>query len=744
MAYMPYFKKAFIFAPSFNREPTMTAIARVPEYMFSQKPYFIMYFQILSRSLWGAFLFIVLFSGCKKDNITSAASDTPYWAVTQEQYQQSISSLKSDEDKHFFDFTYASLQNNAVIKTASSRVDSQEILRALAVKLIQLNKQQPFITGVVQRVGYPMWDKSTHLEAENSQTPGVFLPFASLDADSTQGFLVAIPTNNQNWVLDLVDRRDIEDNINEPGAVPNFYFKVKMFYNLDSIIFGKKNKRYADILINQGGLVESTERDCWTFKINNCPMAVNGGATDRGGCIIHYTICSDGTSWMGGGGGSISYGGGGSGGNNGGGGGGGIGSVGSNINPNVAADALFEAFWGKCKAGKIGEDVVGGLVGDDIAACEGIEQINSLGLFSDEQLSTLYRFPSLLQEMTAYLKAHPNDPSAMQIASIIVQQVRQQKITNSQVTQLLKAVNTLGLTAEEVEWLSYNSVHITSIHSFGNQYGTEVDAKQYAKNHLAEMKVDVNYQKAIEATYLFPPILWTIGKELFAEKAVDIIFNLIPGFNKKDEVKDAIKAVASGDWLAFTWEVAKIVAGQVPILKALDAADQLRKLAIIVDKIYDLVGTIGANRLERAWDILKTSTTKFSANALRYVDDVSFPRFGWATSGDWRGNFRNRFPSSDIPDNVFNNMEVHHAVPQAVLTKYPSLGIQNGHMHSVENLRGIPKDALTASGAKVHTTVTNLWTTWYAQNPNATLANIQDYANFIDNLYGHQFIPPVR
>ena len=94
----------------------------------------------------------------------------------------------------------------------------------------------------------------------------------------------------------------------------------------------------------------------------------------------------------------------------------------------------------------------------------------------------------------------------MQIVSVILAKVRQQKITTSQVTQMISAVNTLSLTPQEVEWLSDNSVHLSSIHSFGNQYRTEVDAKQYVKNHLAEMR-NPTYEKAIEATYIWPHIL---------------------------------------------------------------------------------------------------------------------------------------------------------------------------------------------------------------------------------------------
>lgn len=485
MAYMPYFKKAFIFAPSFNREPTMTAIARVPEYMFSQKPYFIMYFQILSRSLWGALLFIVLFSSCKKDNVTSTASDMPYWAVTQEQYQQSISSLKSDEDKHFFDFTYASLQNNAVIKTASSRVDSQEILRALAVKLIQLNKQQPFITGVVQRVGHPMWDKATHLNAPSTQNPGVFLPFASLDADSTQGFLVAIPDEYQNWILELVDRKDIENNIHQPDSLPNFYFKVSMFFNFDSLIFGKTNKRYGTILANsEGGIIGTTDRGCIIYSSITCnDMALTGGVSDRG-CDTYWYVHCYGEPW----GGSAGLIGGGHVNNSGGGGGG------STPSPFTASDAAFEAFWGKCQAGKIGEDVVGGLVGDDIAACEAMEHMNSLGLFEDDQLALMYNDPYLRSRIQTYLEAHPNDPVAMQIVSVILLKLRQQKITDSQVTQILSLVNTVGLSPAQVEWLGNHAQVIANLSSFvnANQPLTQ-EKKDLVLLHLSTLISDQSY-----------------------------------------------------------------------------------------------------------------------------------------------------------------------------------------------------------------------------------------------------------
>ncbi len=189
-------------------------------------------------------------------------------------------------------------------------------------------------------------------------------------------------------------------------------------------------------------------------------------------------------------------------------------------------------------------------------------------------------------------------------------------------------------------------------------------------------------------------------------------------------------------WLEFTWEAAKIVAGQIPWVKALDVATQLRDMWKVIDKIDTLLGEIGEAAIERSWNILKNSPIKFSGKALKYVDDLSFPKLGgyFATLGTYNPRFKSEF--ADVADQIG---EVHHAVPQWVLTRYPHLSITNDQMHSLENLRGIPNN-----GTLDHATITNYWEGFYNTNQNPTYQELMEFTKFIDDEFGHLFIPPVR
>ena len=58
--------------------------------------------------------------------------------------------------------------------------------------------------------------------------------------------------------------------------------------------------------------------------------------------------------------------------------------------------------------------------------------------------------------------------------------------------------------------------------------------------------------------------------------------------------------------------------------------------------------------------------------------------FGVATTNNYKGTFFNVNPS------LKGKVVVHHAVEQQVLKKYPGV-VKNSEIHSIENLRGIPK-----------------------------------------------------
>ena len=83
---------------------------------------------------------------------------------------------------------------------------------------------------------------------------------------------------------------------------------------------------------------------------------------------------------------------------------------------------------------------------------------------------------------------------------------------------------------------------------------------------------------------------------------------------------------------------------------------------------------------------------------------------------------------------------VHHAVERQVQKRYSGL-VKDSEMHSLENLRGIPKEI----NNDVHfSKIRKEWNSFYKTNPNPTKQQLLDKATEIDDKFGKQFNPPVR
>ncbi|SFX68203.1 RHS repeat-associated core domain-containing protein [Thermoactinomyces sp. DSM 45891] len=83
---------------------------------------------------------------------------------------------------------------------------------------------------------------------------------------------------------------------------------------------------------------------------------------------------------------------------------------------------------------------------------------------------------------------------------------------------------------------------------------------------------------------------------------------------------------------------------------------------------------------------------------------------------------------------------VHHAVEQQAMRRYPGK-YTNDEMHSLDNLRGIPKEI----NSSLHlSTIRKEWNQFYKANPNATKGQLSDKARDVDDKYGHLFNPPIR
>ena len=108
--------------------------------------------------------------------------------------------------------------------------------------------------------------------------------------------------------------------------------------------------------------------------------------------------------------------------------------------------------------------------------------------------------------------------------------------------------------------------------------------------------------------------------------------------------------------------------------------------------------------------------------------------FGIATSKRYRTTFFE--PNRELRGQVV----VHHAVEQRVLKEYPGV-VTDAEMHSLENLRGIPRHLNSELHLKQ---VRREWNQFYREYSTPTREQLLQKASEIDARYGSQFNPPIK
>ena len=113
----------------------------------------------------------------------------------------------------------------------------------------------------------------------------------------------------------------------------------------------------------------------------------------------------------------------------------------------------------------------------------------------------------------------------------------------------------------------------------------------------------------------------------------------------------------------------------------------------------------------------------------------SLLKLGTSTTSEYRTTFFTAHPEINPGETI-----VHHAVEQQVLKRYPGLFTES-EIHSLENLRGIPKDI----NANVYLSRMRIqWDEFYINTPNATKTDILKQATIMDNVYGSYFTPTIN
>ncbi|WP_207892417.1 hypothetical protein, partial [Streptacidiphilus pinicola] len=102
-------------------------------------------------------------------------------------------------------------------------------------------------------------------------------------------------------------------------------------------------------------------------------------------------------------------------------------------------------------------------------------------------------------------------------------------------------------------------------------------------------------------------------------------------------------------------------------------------------------------------------------------------------------NYRGRF-NAWLGKNGFQRLpddwDAHHAIPQEFRDRPDFAGFD---FDAPSNMRGIPGSRMNSRLANVHQEITNQWKWFGDLNPNATRAQIEDFARQIDRGYGDYY-----
>lgn len=151
-------------------------------------------------SLWLAALLALMLFSCNKE----LAEDLV--ATESEQIAEARAALKTPEEVNFFDFNYLSVTNPHLHQELSFRDGEEDsLILALADRILLQNATHGFVPELVNKIGYPIWDRSKIIYAQDNYNHGVIIPFAKSDDSFIRAFLFAVPFS-QDWIFLLKDK----------------------------------------------------------------------------------------------------------------------------------------------------------------------------------------------------------------------------------------------------------------------------------------------------------------------------------------------------------------------------------------------------------------------------------------------------------------------------------------------------------------------------------------------------------
>lgn len=127
------------------------------------------------------FLFALTFfalQGCKKD------LDDQLLLENSVSVENALSQLKTQQERDFFDRHFVTSNNPYILPSLKGRTDEDSLINRVYEYVLNLQLEEGVVEGLVDAIGFPVWNHSTVTEDVNDPTYQVVLtPFARLDED---------------------------------------------------------------------------------------------------------------------------------------------------------------------------------------------------------------------------------------------------------------------------------------------------------------------------------------------------------------------------------------------------------------------------------------------------------------------------------------------------------------------------------------------------------------------------------
>lgn len=250
-------------------------------------------------------IFVTLLS-CKKD------LDDQLFIENSATVERNLAQLESQQQRDFFDRYFLTSNNPHILPSLQGRNGEDSLINAVYEYVLNLELESDVVEGLVDAVGFPVWNHSTIVEeVGNPNYKVVLTPFARLNEDHISGYAASFPhgwgsaTSSEFYIL-VFERSKIKSYVlaNHPHEDSlALGFHVATHYNFDEELFGTVDSDFTTWMstfppedgdgFNDGISSRNNYVTLWGLIPCYAFGPPNGGVEERAGCYDFYNWSSN-------------------------------------------------------------------------------------------------------------------------------------------------------------------------------------------------------------------------------------------------------------------------------------------------------------------------------------------------------------------------------------------------------------------------------------------------------------------